>query len=52
MRACSLVLLLSFCTAAAVAAPVEVTFQVNDSYVKDKVLPGVAIGVAVAAEAE
>lgn len=28
------------------AAPVAVTFQVNDSYVKDKVLPGVAVGVA------
>jgi hypothetical protein len=33
-------------TGVAPAAPVAVTFQINDSYVKDKVVANVSIGVA------
>ena len=33
-------------TSVAAAAPVTVTFQINDSYVKDKVIANVSIGVA------
>ena len=52
MRLCAVIMVAALWTSAAGAAPVEVTFQVNDSYVKDKVLPGVAIGVAVSADAD
>jgi hypothetical protein len=40
------VLAVLMATGAAAAAPVAVTFQINDSYVKDKVIPNAGIGVA------